>query len=174
MLSLKELHAAKIDPDLAREAHSQASARLADGLETKKSFEQKSMTLFGGYTVVALAMFGTSASSIDEGNPWLTGGLIVCGVSLTIGALLFVLALLDRDHGALGSQPTEWLTQEAIDSRESAVPHLLAYQVFHLQARIEATAASNKKTRRYVRAGIFIGLIVPWLLAICAIGQFFC
>jgi len=71
MMTLEEIRASRINPLVVKEAHDQASKRLADVLDTKKTFEQKAFILFNAYIALALALFGV-------------GGMLLRGNETTI------------------------------------------------------------------------------------------
>jgi hypothetical protein len=88
MMTLAELQNAEINPLIAREAYDHAAKRLADALDTKKAFEQKAFTLFGGYLTISLALLGAGSAVYTNENLqyhalvaplWATGAVFYCG-----------------------------------------------------------------------------------------------
>ena len=61
-MDLSAIASAHINADVAREAYVQASIRLSDVLDTRKTFDQKAFTLFTGYMTAALAASGVSGA----------------------------------------------------------------------------------------------------------------
>lgn len=166
MLSLAELQASDINPEIAREAYLQAEKRLADMLETKRSFEQKAFTLFGAYTTISFALMAAAGSMFKDGGlSRMVLALGASGLVLLAGAVLFVLALHDRGHGALGSNPEMWLCRDTIDGRAAALPLMLAYLTFHHQDRIKASINSNAAMAALIRWGIYTGVSAPGMTA---------
>jgi hypothetical protein len=171
MMSISELSTAKVNPDIAREAFLQSSARLADLLDTKKSFEQKAFTLFSGYMTAVLAAFGVAAAVYkDYGFTTLSISFTVAGLALLAGEIFFVIALYDSKYGAAGSEPEMWLKHGVIDANNpSTLPRMLAAITFHHGARIEASIESNDFKGRLIRRGIYCGVAMPVLFLIAVI-----
>lgn len=169
MLTLDEIREITINHAVAREAHDQASQRLADSLETKKGFEQKALVLFGAYITLALALFGAVAVVMKGGapvvSPW---PFAVAGVFYVIGAGVLVWVLLDQDYGALGSAPEFWLQRGTLNGDASALPRLLAYLTYYHHERIAAAHASNESKRAGLRVAIFLGVGGPIALVLLA------
>ena len=106
MMTLDEIRTADINPEIAREAYSQASMRLGDILETKKSYEQKAFTLFSGYLTATLALFGVGGTLFrHDGLTQTVSAFAGAGIIFAIGAMCLVIALLDADYGAVASDP---------------------------------------------------------------------
>lgn len=169
MLSLQELRVSSINPEIAREAYQQAEKRLADALETKKSFEQKAFTLFGAYTTISFALMGVAGSRFeDDGWSRMVLALGSAGLLLLVGAALFVLvvlALRERAYGTLGSNPEMWLCRDTIDGPDAALPLMLTYLTFHHQERIKASISSNDSMAGLIRWGICTGVFAPVVTA---------
>ncbi|MGH6847436.1 MAG: hypothetical protein ACREC0_08345 [Methylocella sp.] len=127
MMTLEEIRAAAINPVVAREAYDQTSKRLADVLDTKKTYEQKAFTLFNGYVAVSLGLFGVGGAVFTHyGISKLVLPFWCSGAFFVTGALLFVLALLDAKYGAVASSPDMWLSKGIIDGKDEIVPLMLA------------------------------------------------
>src|SRR5262249_49650786 len=110
MMTLNQLQNAKINAAIAREAYTQASSRLADILDAKKTFEQKAFTLFSGYLTVCLVLLGVAGSVYKDHGPTAQFfAFVIAGTMLVAGAVLFVLALKDKSYGAVASSPEMWL-----------------------------------------------------------------
>jgi hypothetical protein len=62
MMTLEEIERSNVNKEVAREAYEQATKRLVDTLETKKSYEQKAFTLFNAYLTITLALFGVGGA----------------------------------------------------------------------------------------------------------------
>lgn len=163
MLTLEELKAAKINSAVAREAYDQAEKRLKDALDTKKSFEQKAFTLFGGFTTVALGVIGIAGAvyKAEDGMTRLVLALCASGLVFLIGAFLLTLALRARDHGALGSNPDMWLRRDIIDGEDDVLTLMLAYITYYHQNRINASIESNGRMNRLIMTAIYTGLCAP-------------
>lgn len=165
MMTLEEIRTSKINPVVAREAYLQATARLSDILDTKKSFEQKAFILLNAYITVSTALFG-AAGFISKGA-YEVGGLaipfVASGAVIAVGALFLVYALIDLKYGALGSDPKMWLTAGTIDSTDDEAFRMLAYVTFHHQERIRVSIESNKKKALRVRIGVFFGVAAPFI-----------
>lgn len=168
MLSLEELRAAKINPAVAREAFDHASARLADILDTRKSYEQKAFTLFSGFLTFGLGLFAAGVALLSQKAPlhmvvtvW-AGGLVFLA-----SAFLLVLALLDSSYGAMGSDPETWITPGVIDGDEGVLSLMLAYLTNMYQARIDQSVAANAAKARWIRIGVFLGIASPLFATPC-------
>jgi hypothetical protein len=167
VLKIEELQNLRINPGVAREAYAHAEKRLADALETKKTFEQKAFFLFNAYVAAALAAFGVVGALYRGG----IGGsnmyaFLLCGATLLIGAGLFLSALLDSEYGAMGSDPDLWLNKGTIDGEDSVLPLMLAYITHHHKTRIQKSIESNNKKASLIRCGLFVGLVAAVLLAL--------
>ena len=162
MMTLDEIRTAEINPQIAREAYSQASMRLGDILETKKSYEQKAFTLFSGYLTVTLALFGVGGTIFSHDGPNQTVlAFAVAGIIFAIGAMCLVVALLDADYGAVASDPDMWLRKDTIDGPDSRLGLMLAYITFYHQERIDMSVESNLNKARWIRRAIFCGIAAP-------------
>lgn len=162
MLSLSELQTLKINLAVIREAHEQAEKRLADALDTKKSFEQKAFTLFGAYTTISFALIGVAGSMFkDDGLTNMVMAMGASGFALIVGAVLLVSALHERIYGALGSNPDMWLRSNTVDGDESTLAMMLAYITFHHQERIKASIRSNNTMGALIRWAIYTGGASP-------------
>jgi hypothetical protein len=165
MMTLDEIRASKINPNIAREAYEQAEKRLSDALEIKKSFEQKAFTLFSGYITASIALFGVGGALLkDSANRFYVAPFFMTGLIVAIGAICFVLALTDRVYGALASDPDMWLNQGTIDGDDSVLPIMLTYITFYHKDRIcKSTKENNRKAFR-IRVGILLGTSAPFVL----------
>ena len=158
MMTLEDIkNLPKIDLTIAKEAHAQADRRLADTLETRKMFEQKAITLFSAYIALTLALFGIAGSF--HSRPFLAAGLLTI-----VGAILFVIALMDATCGALGSDPAMWLTKGTIDADEGVLPWMLAYITHHHKERIDRSTQENNRKARLIRWGLIAGVAAPIVL----------
>lgn len=165
MMSMERIRNSDINGVVAREAHDQAVNRLCDLLDVKKMHEQKAFTLFGGYTTVSIAPFAVAGVYYkDIGLKSIVLPFIATGSMFVAGAMFFLLALLDKPHGTLGSDPNMWLTEGTIDGDDGALPRMLAYITYHHQNRIEVSKTSNQMAAHYIRSGIWCGVIAPVLL----------
>ena len=165
MMTLEEIRNAKINPIIAREAHDQSAKRLSDLLEVKNTFEQKAFILFNGYITATLALFGVAGAIFNtHGLTSLVAALGITGICFTIGAIFFVLALIDKTYGTLGSSPDMWLESGKIDGPDSVLPLMLAYITFYYQERINVSRNSNAKKAIRIRTGIILGAIAPFAL----------
>lgn len=162
MLKPEELQLAKINPLVAREAFDHASKRLADILDTRKSYEQKAFTLFSGYLTAALGLFAAGVALVNTDKPlhavltvWVAGAVFV------IGAFMLLQALLDQAYGAMGSDPELWLRAGVIDGDDAALPLMLAYLTHRYQGMIDGSALANSNKARWIRTGVFVGVLAP-------------
>jgi len=168
MMTLEELQNAQINPDVAREAFDQASKRLADILDTRKSSDQKAFTLFSGYLTISLGLFAAGVALLNDKQArhvvvtvWAAGSVFLAA------AFLLVMALLDAEYGAMGSDPKMWLTPGVIDGGEAAIPAMLAYLGFQYQERIDRSAQANERKALWTRVGVFLGMLAPLIASPC-------
>lgn len=165
MMTLEDIRAAPINPAIAREAYDQACKRLADVLDTKKAFEQKAFTLFTGYVTVSLALIGVGGALLAHDGIshfvipfWMSGALFV------LGAICFVLALMDSEYGSLASSPDMWLNKGTIDGDDTVLATMLAYITFYHFDRIAKSVSGNNRKARLIRIGILLGTAAPFVL----------
>lgn len=112
MMTLDGLQRAQINLTIVREAYDQADKRLADTLDIQKAFEQKAFTLFGGYLTISLALFGAGGAVASSPSlKYLLTPFWGTGAVLVIGTIFFLLALTDKQYGALASHPDMWAEQ---------------------------------------------------------------
>jgi hypothetical protein len=160
MLTLAELQASTINPDVAREAYVQADRHLSDLLDVKKSFEQKAATLLGAYITIAVALFGIGGAIFkDSGIGPRVWPFFGAGTAFIIGAWFFVAALKTGRYSAVGSTPEMWLNRGTIDGGQTALPAMLAYITFHHSERIRLSERSNERKASLISAGIMAGPI---------------
>jgi hypothetical protein len=162
MMTLDELQAATINPAVAQEAYAQSSQRLAEILETKRSFDQKAFTLFTGYLSVCVAQMAIAASfHRDRGSFATVLAFSASGLILAAGAILFAMAQRPADYGALGSAPEAWLRPGVIDGGESALPATLAYMTHYHRSQMTLSIACNEKKAKLILWGIRMGIAAP-------------
>lgn len=168
MLSPEELYLLKINPDVAREAYAQAERRFADVLDVKKAFEQKAFTLFGAYITLALALGGVGATIFKDhgGVTNQVWALLLVAAMFVVGAILFVIALLDDSYGSFGSDPGQWLRRGVIDGGDNTVPYMLAYRTHAYRHRIQKSVESNASKAHLIRIGVFLGVLSPPVLVV--------
>lgn len=166
MMSLADLQAANINPEVAREALTQAQRRLEDALSTKTSHEQKAFALLATYTTLALALFTTFGVLTTSASHALAEAFWVTGIAYAFGALLSALALLPVPYGAMGSDPSAWLRRGIIDGGANALPASLAYEAFFHRERIDSSNRSNHAKARLLRAAVLIGIAA--LVVLCS------
>lgn len=172
MMTLEEIRASKINPNVAREAYVQADKRLTDALDTKKSFEQKAFTLFSAYITASFALFGIGGAAFrDQYWNYLSVAFFVAGSFLVAGAICFALALMDKKYGALASDPDMWLNKGTIDGEDSVVPLMLAYITYHHKKRIKHSLDANATKAFQIRVGIFWGISSPVVMLIVLLFQ---
>jgi hypothetical protein len=159
-MTLSDLQAANINPDVAREAYAQAEKRLEDTLATKASHDQKAFALLAAYITVAIALFTVSGLLISAG---LRLAFLVSGILYAIGAVVSLIALRSQTYGTMGSAPCMWLRPGVINGDEKALPANLAYVTFYHQARIDAGVVANRNKAKLVSAVILIGLIATFI-----------
>jgi hypothetical protein len=165
MMTLEEIQASSISPLVSREAHDQASKRLADLLDAKKNFEQKAFVLFNAYITLALALFGAGVVVVNTfGTTVPTWPFYAAGILFVGGAAILAFVLLDKDYGVLGSDPDMWLNRGTIDGGDDVVPKMLAYITFHHKERITKSLKANSHKATQIRFGIAVGLAAPALL----------
>lgn len=166
MMSLEEIRDANVNLAVAREALSQANARLSDVLDTKKTFEQKAFTLFNGYLTVSLALFGVGGAIYKtDGLTHTVQSFWITALLVLLGVVLFVLALRGGKYGALGSNPSMWLNSGTIDGAENvALPHMIAYVAWHHESRIDTSIRQNNRKAHLINWGVWIGAAAPVLL----------
>lgn len=168
MMTLAQLQHAAINPTIAREAYDQADKRLADTLDTKKAFEQKAFTLFGGYLTISLALFGAGGAVSSLANlKYLTGPFWWTGSLMVVGTICFLLALMDKQYGALASHPEMWLNAGTIDGPDTVLPTMLSYITFYMAERIDVSASMNRKKALWIRLGIVAGILSPVAFGLC-------
>lgn len=170
IMTLDQLHKAKIDLDMAREAYSEASTLLADIMATKNGYDNKACALLGGYVAVSLALTGGAAFSVGGvGMPGLSFHLLIGAIFFAAGGICFLCSLIGMNYGNLGSAPAFWLQAGVIDGGPSALPTMLAYLTHHYNERIRISRESNAKKEVATRIGIILGAIAPIYLAAIAL-----
>lgn len=158
MLTLAELQALTINPEVAREAYIQVDRHLSDVLDVKKSFEQKAATLLGAYITISVALFGIGGAIFkDSGVGPKVWPFFGAGIAFIVGAWFFVAALKTGQYAAVGSTPQMWLNRGTIDGDKNALPAMLAYITFHHSERIRLSERSNERKAYYISAGIISG-----------------
>jgi hypothetical protein len=167
MMTLQELQKAKVNLTIAREAYDQAEKRLADTLETKKTFEQKATTLLGAFATISLALSGAGAALLRDPNllvhhRW---PIWVAAALMMVGAAFFAGVMLDQKYGAIGSDPDMWLNSGTIDTTNDnkTLAEMLALITFYHNARISAGARSNARKACLIRAGVACGVAAPFV-----------
>jgi hypothetical protein len=168
MMTLAELQAAEINPDVAREAYEQSSKRLEDALTTKAGHEQKAFALLGGFIAVSLALFGAGSVFLsgEEQGDMVALPFLVAGVIQVVGACFFLWALLDDIYGALGSHPEMWLNRGTIDGGDAVLPAMLAYIAHHHRDRINRSVQANNSKAIKIRIGTVLGMVSLLVLGI--------
>src|SRR5690349_19806458 len=151
MLTLDELQAAVIQPDVAREAYAQVEKRLGDLLETKKSFETRAGSMLTVFTTLALALAGaggsffTSQPLIDHAPKSLPWIFFLATIPLLLAAWSMVAVLYPTRYGNLGSAPELWLVRGVIDAPANVAPAMQAYVVHYMHGRIALSESANDR-----------------------------
>jgi hypothetical protein len=78
-----------------------------------------------------IALFGVGGTILKD-NYWnyISTPLLTAASIFVIGAVFFILALMDKAYGALASDPDMWLNEGTIDGDDSIVPPML--DVYHI------------------------------------------
>lgn len=178
MLTLDELYAANIQADVAKEAYSQVEKRLADLLETKKSFETRAATMLTAFITLALALAGVGASFftshlIDSAPKLLPWAFFIAALPLMWAAWTMLEVLIPSHYGTLGSSAEIWLQRGVIDAADNVAPDLQAYMVHYMNERIAITEGANDTKAKDIRSGtrsatcapmfLLAGILVAWI-----------
>lgn len=86
-----------------------------------------------------------------------------------VGAIFFVLALMDKTYGALASDPDMWLKSGTIDGDDSVVPLMLAYITYYHKERISKSTDANNSKAAKIRLGIYCGGCAPLIMFIATL-----
>lgn len=165
LLSLDQLSKAAIDPEVAKEAYAQVEKRLADLLETKKSFETRAASMLASFVSIELALMATAIALLNsgilkgtmEGLPYV---LFLTAVPLVYATFTLCEALLPTHYGNLGASPEIWLQQGIMDQPIS-VAHMQSYAIFHMAKRIDMTEASNNAKAECLKTAAWISAATP-------------
>jgi hypothetical protein len=167
MMTLEDIQQATVNPLIAREAYDHAAQRLADTLDTKKTFEQKAFTLFSGYLTVTLALFGAGAAIYGDSElKYLFVPLWTAGTFLLIGTFCFLWALKDKAYGAIASHPDMWLNAGTIDGPDEVLPKMLPYITYYHRERIDTSVTMNENKAQWISRGIYLGIVTPLIFAV--------
>jgi hypothetical protein len=170
-----QIQACTIQPDVAKEAYTQVEKRLADLLETKKSFEQRASTLLTGFSALALALLGagaaffTNQSLIGHGPKYLPFAFFIAAIPMTWALWYMVRAQQPISAGVLGSTPDLWLRPGVIDAVGNVVPAVQAYVVYYMAERINTTERANSVREMLILDGCKLALAAPAVLTVAAI-----
>jgi hypothetical protein len=116
---------------------------------------------------VCLALLAVAGSLYkDHGLTATVIAFLISGSLIALGAVLFVMALRDKNYGMLASSPDMWLEKGVIDGPDSMLPLMLAYITYHHRKRMDVSIANNIKKARLIRWGIYVGITAPFTLAI--------
>lgn len=166
-MTLDDIANSIINSDVAREAHAQVSRRLEDALMTKTAHEQKAFALLAAYITIALAAFAVAGWAANQDTQrTLFGPFFFIGVIYTIAAGGSGCALLPRDYGTLGSDPSVWLRHGVINGDAKALAATFAYETYFHYERIAASAAANRSKALLIRVCILVGVIAPAVLCV--------
>lgn len=166
MLTLEEIRTTAINPDVAREAHAQAQKRLDDTLATKAGHEQKAFALLAAYITAAVALFTVFGVLAGGENHGIAPAFLVTGTVYVLGAILSGIALLPRDYGATGSDPSAWLRRGVLDGDAAALAANLAYETYFHKARIDKGQNANLGKARLIGGALITGLCGLPILAV--------
>lgn len=171
-MTLAQLQASAVQTEVAKEALAHAEKRLADLLETKKSFELRASTLLTGFTTLALAVVGAGggfltstvlAGSAPKALPY---AFFVASLPLMVAAWCMVRVLRPAAYGNLGSAPGVWLQPGVINAGENVVPVMQAYVTHSMKERIDKTNQTNDARAQILSCGCNWALAAPGVLAI--------
>lgn len=157
MMTLKEIHASKINLDIAKEAYTQAEKKLNDILDTKKQFEQKAFILFSGYLTSAIGLFVLRLTLFN--NKKLFSVFIVSSIILLLGVVSFCIALRTAQYGSLGSSPKMWLEKYILEGDNNMLSKMFAYLTFYCHEKIDISLKSNNLKAFFIDLGIYFGII---------------
>ena len=162
--------ATRVNGEIARLLLHQSSEFLRDVLEAKKQYETKASVLFAGYVTAAVALMGV-ATLADVAFDW---AFVIAGAIFAVAAGLASWALRDRDYGAHGIEPDQWLTAfyltEADDALE--VGRIAALITYDLQDSIDLSMAYNDEKANAISAALFFSYFGAALAMLAALAQF--
>jgi hypothetical protein len=164
IMSLEEIQNCEIHSDTIKETIKQSEKRLLDVLDTRKTHDQKAFILFNGYITISIALFSIGAAFYKHHymfKPFFSTCFI-----FVLGALCFMISLIDSKYGALGSNPKMWLRKGVLDGDDDSYKISLAYLAYYYQNRIKQSISSNNKKANWVRGGIIIGFIATVILGL--------
>jgi hypothetical protein len=175
LMTLAQIQACTVQPDVAKEALAQVEKRMTDLLEIKKSYEQRASTLLTGFSALALALLGaggaffTSQTLVVHGFKYLPFAFFVAAAPMILAVWQMVRAQQPIGAGTLGSTPDIWLRQGVIDATGNVVPVMQAYVVHYMADRINQTERANGIREVLIIRGCRLALAAPVVLFFAAI-----
>jgi hypothetical protein len=171
ILTLDDLYATPINPDVAKEAYAQVEKRLTDLLETKKNFETRAASMLTAFVTLALALSGAGASLftshlMDTAPTLLPWAFFVPALPLMYAAWTLLEVLIPSHYGNLGTSADIWLEQGVMDAADNVVPDMQAYMVHHMRQRIVITERANDAKAKDIRSATRWATAAPVLLGL--------
>ena len=144
----------KLDFEIAKFAFLESEKRMRDTLDAKDSLEHRSLTLFGAYGTLSLAIFGVLITENLVGIPAIAFSIL--GLFI-LGAMFSALqALNPASYGQLGSQPENWVRDSVLFDEQHAACNF-ANLTINNQTMIDAGIASNKQKADKLKLSIDLG-----------------
>jgi hypothetical protein len=149
-----------------REAASQVDKRLADLLDTKKTFDQRAIALLGPSVSLAVALAGASGLAVLSSNPEIVAALAASSICMTLAAVACVLSLQVRNYGAQGADPAHWLKPGTLTGSDVELAQALAELIWHHRERINDSTTSNDSKRLWFTCATCLAIAAPVVLAV--------
>ncbi|MFO1086530.1 MAG: hypothetical protein U1E21_18395 [Reyranellaceae bacterium] len=175
MIDREEIWKRDINPEAAKEVLAQAEKRLADLLDSKKSFEARGASLLTAFMTLALALIGAAGAFLTNGvlraeyGPYLPTVLFLSSIPLVFSAWCMIQVMQPGEYGNLGTEPSMWLRDKFIDAKTSLVSRMQATIAWDTQERLDKAFASNRRKSRYILIGSSAALVSPALLIIASV-----
>jgi hypothetical protein len=161
-----ELLSSELNLATVREAALQVDKRLADLLDTKKTFDQRAMSLLGPSVSLALALAGASGLAARDTHPEIVAALVASSICMTLAAVACVLSLQVRNYGAQGTDPAHWLRLGTLTGGDVDLARTLAEVIWHHRKRISDSGDSNDSKRRWLTCAMCLAIAAPVVLAV--------
>lgn len=171
------------------EAIRQAELRLNDSLKLREEIDKKVFTLLTIFFSLATILFSIIATLLDVPieiktqeistselikfnfvknfkDPSLYRYIVVIALCFFIAVISLCFCLFKESYGAIGRYPDSWLQEGIIDGDDNIRGYVLANILFDYQEAISTSDKSNILRNKFVKVGLYSGLIIPSVLSI--------
>ena len=153
MLTETEIQNTKVNLDVAKIALAEVEKRFDDLMQTKENMEKRTFPLLAGYAAMATFL--------------ITHSVHLPAIIMFVGMIFLTASMMGRDYGCKGTDPDFWLQPNTLDTDETGLAVLIAYEIYHYSQKLDTSRASLIRKRQFIDIAILFGCISIIFAMIC-------